>query len=308
MKNRLVLPVFILILFFIFPIFSFANPFISDTNSSSPQAVATTGTPQALVTTQLSVRDRIAQALNSFKTDKSPVTIAIIIIGSFVYGILHGAGPGHRKTILFSLFLARKAKPLEPLVAGSLSAGLHAASAVVLIGILSVLNGAVAGITKIDLTSTFMEGLSFTVVFLLAVFLVVRKLVRWLIKRNRTFDGPAEEKAGPLRGPQSGYGIVIVSSIVPCPGATMILIFALYLHMVLLGIVAIISMSLGMALVISAAAYLAYFGREGVFGRLKSHQRLIRVLTDLLELISYLFMAAFSLYTAWPFLLSLLYA
>jgi len=304
LRRAMVLPILIVIIFFLFPTLSFANPFISDTGSTAPRAVATTATPQVLVTTQLSVRDRIAQALNSFKAKKSPASIAIILVGSFIYGILHGAGPGHRKTILFSLFLARKAKPWEPLVASGLSAGLHALSAIVLMGILGVITGAVSGITKLDITSTFIEGISFTVVFIFAVFLIIRKIVGGFINKNQRYADPVNESDEILGEEKRRYGIVIVSSLVPCPGATMILILALYLNMALIGVLAAISMSLGMALIISVAAYLAYFGREGLFKRLKKHQSSIGAISDLLELFSYFFMAAFCLYAAWPFLMS----
>jgi len=80
---------------------------------------------------------------------------------------------------------------------------------------------------------------------------------------------------------------------------------AMYLDLTLLGIVAVIAMSAGMAVVISAAAYLAWFGREGLFKRLKARATSIQLLADALELGSYVFIILFSLYTAWPFLASL---
>ena len=44
---------------------------------------------------------------------------------SFLYGLIHAVGPGHRKALTFSLFLGQETRWKEPLSAGFLSAGLH---------------------------------------------------------------------------------------------------------------------------------------------------------------------------------------
>lgn len=82
----------------------------------------------------------------------------------------------------------------------------------------------------------------------------------------------------------------------------MILLFALYANVAWLGIITVITMSIGMGVVISASAYLAYAGRKGVFGYLKTKERLIGLVSDVLELVSYLLLLGFSLYMAWPML------
>jgi ABC-type nickel/cobalt efflux system permease component RcnA len=98
------------------------------------------------------------------------------------------------------------------------------------------------------------------------------------------------------------YGIVVVTSAVPCPGAVVMLLFALYLDLTLIGIAGVLAMSLGMGIVVSAAGYLAYFGRTGLFSRLKGKERLVGVVSDLMELGSYCLVLGFSLFMAWPFL------
>ena len=104
---------------------------------------------------------------------------------------------------------------------------------------------------------------------------------------------------------RSIYMVAAVSSFVPCPGATMVLLLALYLNLKFIGVFGVLAMSVGMGIVISAAGYLAYFGREGLFMRFKSRGRTIGTLADFLELFSYMFMVIFAFYTAAPFLISL---
>jgi ABC-type nickel/cobalt efflux system permease component RcnA len=94
---------------------------------------------------------------------------------------------------------------------------------------------------------------------------------------------------------------------VPCPGATMLLLFALYAGLPLLGAAGVIAMSLGMGVVISSAGYLAWFGREGLFSRLKSNERTIGIAADLLEMLSYTMVLGFSLYMAWPVMAALVH-
>jgi len=85
----------------------------------------------------------------------------------------------------------------------------------------------------------------------------------------------------------------------------MIMLFSLYLGEPLLGLLGVLAMSVGMGLVVSAAGYLAAAGREGLFLRLAGSERRIQLAADILELGSYLFILVFSLFMAWPFLVSL---
>jgi ABC-type nickel/cobalt efflux system permease component RcnA len=66
---------------------------------------------------------------------KMQITIGILgdHRGAFLYGILHAPGPGYRKTVIFSLYLARKAPAWEPAGTGSLLAVLYAGTAIVLL-------------------------------------------------------------------------------------------------------------------------------------------------------------------------------
>jgi ABC-type nickel/cobalt efflux system permease component RcnA len=218
-----------------------------------------------------------------------------------VYGLLHAAGPGHRKTIVFSLFLARKARWWEPLATGFMSSLAHAAVGVTLVVVLSLISGAVAPLASMEGIRAWMEGLTFVILALVALLLSIRTLHR--LATGRTHDhGHADESYADGR---KLYAIAALASLVPCPGATMMLLFALYLDLPLLGIIGVLAMSFGMALVISAAGYLAWFGRGGLFLRLKARTRTVFLITGLLELGSYLFMLAFTVYAAAPFAVSL---
>lgn len=277
-----------------------ANPFLGTEEESRPAPPAVRrGANPILTATQLSFRDSIAEGLSDFKENPSTGGMIIIITSAFLYGILHAAGPGHRKTVVFSLFLAKKSSIWEPLFAGGLSAFIHSATALLLIAVLSLLSGTLASIINVDSASLYMEGFSFIFILLIALILCILK-IKSLIKPGHTHWH--------ARGKQSKniYAVIAVTSIVPCPGTTMLIFLSLYLDLLNTGIVAVISMAAGMALVVSAAAYLAYFGREGLFLRFKKSGPLIGRISDFLELGSYVFLGLFALITVIPFIRSII--
>lgn len=283
-----------------------ANPFLGpETASSAPvvRAPSSSG-PAALVALQISFRDRIADFLSAFKKDPKLSAIFGILAAAFLYGILHAAGPGHRKTVVFSLFLSRKAAPWEPLAAGFLSALIHAAAGVSVVLALGLIRGAIAPLTDADRAATYLEAGTFVALVALAAMLAARKIL--LMRRSGNDSRAGTAAAGGQDGKLGLYGIVVVTSVVPCPGAVIMLLFALYLDLAALGIAGVFAMSLGMGVVISAAGYLAYFGRTGLFSRMKSKERLVALVSDLMELASYLIVLAFSLFMVWPFIIGLL--
>lgn len=279
----------------------YPNPFLGSEESQKPAPVAMrSGASDNISKTQISIRERIAESLSAFKKEKSLSSIAIILFSAFLYGILHAAGPGHRKTVVFSLFLAKQASVWEPLAAGLVAALAHSGTAMLLIALLSSLSGALASIVSIDSAAIYMEGFSFAAIALIGIFLSARKVWTMFISRTRHQHGMTTVKNG-----KNIYMLIAVTSLVPCPAATMIVMLAIYLDLLTLGIFSVLCMSIGMSLVISGAAYLAYFGRESLFLRFKSKETLVASISDALELVSYIFLTVFAVYTVLPFVISL---
>jgi len=283
-----------IILFFTVSFAILANPLLGGDESRKPAAVTATG-GGFLSGYQLQFRDQISSALADFQAGKGVFPILLILGSAFLYGLLHAAGPGHRKTIVFSLFLSRRTGFFEPLAAGLLSAIVHAFTGVGLIGVLSVMRGAIAGLGEADTVGLWMDGLSFTLLIVISLVLLVMKVRSLLLHTGHTHSH---------RG-KGLYSITFFSSLVPCPGVIMVLMVALYFNVVVLGLLAVLSMSLGMGVVVSIAGYLAWFGREGLFLRLKENGERLGQISAGLELVSYFLLFTFSLYAAWPFLISL---
>jgi ABC-type nickel/cobalt efflux system permease component RcnA len=272
-----------------------ANPFYGSADDDIVVPVAPSiGRPGMFVGLQLEMRERMALAFN--RTNEGPGALLALLGLTFAYGILHAAGPGHRKTVVFSMFLGSKARFWEPMAVGFLSAAVHAGSGAILILILSLVRGAAASFGAADSILVWMDGGSLLVLALLALVLIVLKL-RELLSGKHHHHGAAGK---------GRYGMIIVASLVPCPGTIMVLLFALYLDALLLGVAAIAAIALGMGLVVSAAAYLAWFGRQGLFNRLKASEHSMAKFSGFLELGSYTLILVFSLSTVRPFVMSLI--
>ncbi|MBL8965520.1 MAG: hypothetical protein JNG85_00855, partial [Spirochaetaceae bacterium] len=169
----------------------------------------------------------------------------------------------------------------------------------------SLLRGAVAGLGDAERLGAWLDAGTFGLMGLLALSLFAVKLAR--LRRGKSgLKGSREpsSRAGmeDASGGRGLYGVVSAASLVPCPGAVMLLLFALYAGRPDLGVAGVLSMSLGMGIVVSAAGYLAFAGRQGLFSRLKSRERLVGLVADGLELLSYLLIAAFAAAALLPLL------
>jgi len=277
-----------------------ANPFTSGNASSGdgetsvmkegPAAVRTSRPKESLVAGQMALRNTLAKMFRNWKDGDTAGALRIILAASFLYGILHALGPGHRKTVMFSVYLARKAPLVEPGIAGIVLAVLHGGTAVAVLLILRGVSGAITA--RADIVSRWMEGLSYTLLIILSSVMALRAIVALF----RPSSG--EDRAVRL-------GAVFLSGLYPCPGAVLVLILALTLDMMSVGILSVFVMSLGMSIPIIAAGYLAWFGRTGLFLTIKANGKRLARLSSGVELAGYLVMLLFSLYMASPFLLGL---
>jgi len=275
-----------------------ANPFMGAGTSADGKAIRQTSpvrtgaADQNLVAKQASLRDSLGNYFYSWKTSESSSMFWGIIGVAFFYGILHALGPGHRKTVIFSLYLARTAPAWEPAGTGSLLALFHAGAAVILLLILRGVSGAISG--KADNITVYMEGFAYVLLIAVALYLVI-KAISDLIRGD---DGKKNDAVS--------LGTILLTGIYPCPGAILILILSLTLDITGIGIIAVFAMSLGMSIPIIGAGYLAWFGRTGLFHALKNNEKKLGRISAGVELFGYSFLLLFALYMAEPFILSMI--
>ena len=298
---------------------------------SGPNPVMVGKTNEKLTIFQGDLREKIASFFRNWKTAEGSAKSTIFwgIIGvAFLYGILHAAGPGHRKTIVFSLYIARKSPWYEPLLTGFLLALLHGGCAIFLMLIFKGISGSIAANT--NAYAIYMEGFSYLLIIVVSLFLIVKETIEFVIfsktekaiaktktQNQSDIQESSENQKVNLaknqtenqfeKGNSSFRDLVpfLISGLYPCPGAILVLVLSFTLDILGLGIAAVSFMSLGMAIPIIIVAYFAWFGRKGLFMALKNRENVIKKVSFAVEIFGYTLLILFSLYIAMPFFASL---
>jgi len=274
----------------------FADPFTGGGKDESRPAATRASSlilPDSFNALQFKFIGKSADLIDALRDNPSLSVVALFLAVVFVYGILHGAGPGHRKTVVFTLFLSRSAKKWEPLAAGFLSAGLHAGSSLVLFILFDMIWKSVSTFSKSENIAFYLQGWTFIALAVGAVILILLKIIAIVTGKHHEHLS---------KGGKNIYLLLLASSVFPCPGATMLLIFALSQGLVYLGILGVISMSFGMGVIISLAGYLGMTGRERVFVWFKHREGVVEKINNTFALVSYSIVAAFSFWMGSPFI------
>lgn len=306
---------FFLLLFFAANMI-FANPFYSppsDNSSQQPeteeeqkptgkkiQDVRRVAPNKTIVKAQRTLSEKIADFFKIIHQEKnnnssrSSVLWTFLSV-SFLYGLIHAAGPGHRKTVIFSFYLTRVCPWWEPALMGIASAFLHGASTIVLMLIFKGVTGSIA--QNSSDAAIYMEGFSYLILIISSAVLLIIAIVEFI-----------RSKAGHTHKHLKNVNLIpfLLSGIYPCPGAILVLILSLTLDMLGLGIAVVLVMSLGMCVPITAAAYFAWAGKKGLFFFLKNREQLAATIASIFEVTGYACLLVISLFIALPFLKSLI--
>lgn len=326
--NRSIHFISICILFFL-STFLYANPFIApstqdknteDTNNSTHieqssqqnkaqvSSVRISAANEGNLQTQRTLRETLGKAFYTWKElntsdkpedkNKAGAVLFTILSVAFLFGIVHALGPGHRKTIIFSLYLSRKAPVWEPFAVGLALSALHAGSAIVIIVILQGLSGSISA--KADVIARWMEGISYIILIITALALSAYSIFEFIrsVKKDKNEESNSRK--------QLSLAAFIFSGIYPCPGAVLVLVLSFTLQMIPLGILSVAVMSVGMSIPIIASAYLAWAGRAGLFHFFKQKEKSLGLISFIAEITGYTLLLILSLYIAWPFLINLL--
>lgn len=224
-----------------------------------------------------------AATIRATKTDS---LAAFSLIGlTFLYGVLHAAGPGHGKAVIASYLLATR----ETLKRGALmsfaSAMVQGASAVLIIGVFAVLLKATTA--SIDHATGLIETASYLLVVVIGAWLLGRTLWRMRARRNAASlssaavhvhlaDGSCCVAPDPklLEGHfdlKTAAAAVLAVGVRPCTGAILVLVFALSQGAFGIGLLAVLAMSIGTGITVAALASLAV-GAKAIAVRLAARR------------------------------------
>ncbi len=261
---------------------------------NAAQAPTPTGFAAWVAAQQSAFYKLLIDALVAFR--ESPMAGVWLVAASFLYGILHAAGPGHGKAVLGSYMLASRAAARRGALLALVSSLVQGVTALIAVGVLAVaLNATGARISESVWT---LERISFAILTLFGLWMLWRKVVQPIIApanhaNDHAHDHVHGADCGHAHLPEAqamegripfGQAASLVASIGmrPCSGAIIVLIFALSQNMVWTGALSVFAISLGTAITVSAIVLGAVGGRTLVMrlaagdqGRAETVQRAI---------------------------------
>lgn len=242
----------------------------------------------------------LTQDLRHLNDEGSIQAAWTLITVSFLYGLLHAAGPGHGKAILTTYLLTHRERVVKGIRLAAISAGCQGCTAIVLVYGITWL----AGLAPRDAATATLwsERASYALVVLVGGLLATRSL-RSLFARmghvrlapeaetSRTgtlaqFSGheiPSIEQAphvhsencgcGHIHSPsaeqingtanfRTTLGLVLSIGLRPCTGAVLVLVFASVMELQGAGIAAVMAMSFGTAIAVTCLALLVVIARR----------------------------------------------
>lgn len=297
-----------LIFFNLFIASIYSNPFLQKNtkdnttiiSNKSPTPIRSSKQNENIVLKQRELKNKLGNFFyklknNEDKNSQNKIIFQIVLI-SFVYGLLHAIGPGHRKTIVFSLYLTRNSKITEPLFTGLILALLHGGCTIFLMLIFSKITNSIAA--KTNNISIYLEGFSYLLVIITSIVLLIHETVNFIKSIKNNYEETSKNK-------NIAYFSFILSGLYPCPGAILVLILSFTLKVLNIGIISVLAMSLGMSIPIVFCGYLAWFEKTGLFKILKQNQKQLAITQFLIECIGYFLLIGFSVYISLPFFTNL---
>lgn len=263
-------------------LFAQSNPFLSGGGEPTCTAVQPDNSlwhsiSQRSSSIQREMQRTIAESIDDINSGNSSRSLMIMLGASFLFGLVHALGPGHRKGILISFFLGENYAPLKGIAAGFLLAAVHALSAVMLVGGLFYFTSKPLS-TSVNNTQNLLLTITWGIVLLIGLWMIIRGIRH----RHRT-------------GSKTGLRALILSGAVPCPGASAIMILAVAQKAFLLGAMAVISMSAGMGALLASVGILTIFFRKRMTRFLQEPAK-SEILEKFLHILSGGFMVLFALF------------
>jgi len=194
-----------------------------------------------------SLQRRLNTSFQRVKAGEGAGPFVFILAVSYLYGLIHAAGPGHGKTLMAS-YLAARPERFRVVILMALGIGaVHILTGVsVAVSVYFFLNVVLPkAMAELSRYTTKIAGV---MIVLVAIYLFYTKIRHGSLhshEHNHHSTGGLNHHA--IR--HTNKFVVIGAGLVPCPGLVLVFLFCLALEMYLVGVLSAVAMSLGIATV-----------------------------------------------------------
>ena len=257
------------------------NPF---TSKSHPPKISQKAVPPnpllaKIAFRQFQLNQKMSVLVRQAKETGSLKPFFLLLAIAFLYGILHAAGPGHGKAVAASYIISQKGKLGASVLFGNMIALFHGFSGMLLVLVVHfILNTGVTGMLR-DVTRTT-QLISYSLITAVGIILLIRNIYLWYC---RVVTGRQYQKTSSQKRQKGGLAAAIVVGMIPCPGVVLVMLFCLSLNMIGLGLLLAFSMTLGMAVTISAVVVVGVAGKNLALGILERRKRLSGIVERVIE-------------------------
>ena len=241
-----------------------APPAMAQTEAAAPapvEHVAEEGGPFARATAFLVDFQRHANAevsfhMNAIERGDDLVAFLLALAVAFAYGAVHALGPGHGKFVIVSYFLAREARLMRGVVMAVQIAIVHVIAAVVIVWLADIVLERGFGLGLSDVPGV--RAASFLIIVGIGAYMLYQAVRASLRARARGRGHGHSHGHGHDHGHSHdhrhshGLGskaegglLALAAGMVPCPGAVLIMLYAVANDMIVPGSLLVASMSLG---------------------------------------------------------------
>ena len=214
----------------------------------------------ALIEFQRQVNAGVAIHMRALETGNSFAAFFLGLGVAFLYGMVHALGPGHGKFVIMSYFMGREVYVLRGLVMAVQMAVVHVIAAVVIVWVADILLKTSLGIGLTDVPG--IRAGSFLIIAAIGVYMLYQA-IRGSRGHTHTHThthghnhhhhhhGHSHDHTHGASHATEGGLVALAVGMVPCPGAVLVMLYAIANDMIYPGFLLVAAMSAGIGLTIA---------------------------------------------------------
>lgn len=265
-----------------------ANPF-TDGQPTAPTTSTALGVLPSpflheILSFQRQIHDAMTMQISALRDGQSLMPLWMLLGISFAYGVFHVLAPGHGKVIVGAYFMGNRARWRDAFSAGIIMAIGHTITAVGIVVTLYLILD--IGQLQLMADARYFELVGYGMIGMVGLWLLLRS---W---RGAPTCSPSCSHHGhdhshhdhhhhattgslpaPLMRNKHALSLFAATSLVPCTGSMIILLFTLAQQILWAGLLAVLAIALGMAVTITAIAFTAIILHRGLLGKNNTQQK-----------------------------------